>query len=290
MPVLSGHWCHACAHRGRAAEGPRRPFLFPPSTVSFFQDECIFQKPQPIVSHNRQRLSQFYAAFPVWGGSLSAGIEDYCDAARTTRGCPSNTLWLQEKGMKGKKEAYSHTQHTNTQHPLTANKDGVWLERLANERLHYIFTSPQKILFRRRKRRKCSEKLSRMLWNRASWCLCCIINELLSHTLLDSTTLSSTSCSYIIFNKFASLTGCIVILIQILWIYMITQIKMEMGIQVSHWALGGHDSCSHDWIITIYCEVKTTGAGPSSGYIRPLRASKPLAMQWEEMDSHVLAA
>lgn len=35
MPVLSGHWCHACAHRGRAAEGPRRPILCPPSTVSF---------------------------------------------------------------------------------------------------------------------------------------------------------------------------------------------------------------------------------------------------------------
>lgn len=36
MPVLSGHWCHACAHRGRAAEGPRRSFFsFPPAQSLF---------------------------------------------------------------------------------------------------------------------------------------------------------------------------------------------------------------------------------------------------------------
>ena len=54
MPVLLGHWCHACAHRGRAAEGPRRPFLPPPTTLPptlhslFFQDEWIFQKRRPL--------------------------------------------------------------------------------------------------------------------------------------------------------------------------------------------------------------------------------------------------
>lgn len=36
MPVLSGHWCHACAHRGRAAEGPRHPILCSPSLHSLF--------------------------------------------------------------------------------------------------------------------------------------------------------------------------------------------------------------------------------------------------------------
>lgn len=36
MPVLSGHWCHACAHRGRAVERPRHPpFFLSPYTVSF---------------------------------------------------------------------------------------------------------------------------------------------------------------------------------------------------------------------------------------------------------------
>lgn len=87
------------------------PFSIPLHSL-FFEDEWIFQKRQPIVSHNRRRLSWFYAAFPVRGGSLSAGIEGRCDAARTTRGCRSNTLWLKEKGMKGKEEADSHT-HTH---------------------------------------------------------------------------------------------------------------------------------------------------------------------------------
>ena len=90
------------------------PFSIPLHSL-FFQDEWIFQKLQPIVSHNRRRLSRFYAAFPVRGGSLSAGIEDRCDAARTTRGCPSNTLLLRGKGMKGKEEAHSHT-HTAYKH------------------------------------------------------------------------------------------------------------------------------------------------------------------------------
>lgn len=36
MPVLSGHWCHACAHRGRAAEGPSTPFFFFPPAQSLF--------------------------------------------------------------------------------------------------------------------------------------------------------------------------------------------------------------------------------------------------------------
>lgn len=63
-----------------------------------------------------------------------------------------------------------------------------------------------------------------------------------------------------------------------------------MRIQVSHWSPEGPDARSHDLSITIYCKVKTTGAGPGSGYIWPLRASHPLAMQWEEMDSHILAA
>lgn len=36
MPVLSGHWCHACAHRGRAEDGPRHPFFFFPSPQSLF--------------------------------------------------------------------------------------------------------------------------------------------------------------------------------------------------------------------------------------------------------------
>lgn len=95
------------------------PFSFPLHSL-FFQDEWIFQKLQPIVSHNRRRLSRFYAAFPVRGGSLSAGIEDRCDAAGTTRSCPSNTLWLRQKGMKGKEEAHSHT-HTRI-HPQQAHK------------------------------------------------------------------------------------------------------------------------------------------------------------------------
>lgn len=63
-----------------------------------------------------------------------------------------------------------------------------------------------------------------------------------------------------------------------------------MRIRVSHWSLEGPDARSHDWSITIYCEVKTTGAGPGSGYIRPPWASQPLAMQWEEIGSHILAA
>lgn len=109
-------------------QGPRRPFLpatlptsiGPPPQSLFFQDERIFQKLQPIVGHNRRRLSQFYAAFPVRGGSLSAGIEGRGDAAGTTRGCLSNALWLREKGMKGGKRkptathaAYKHTASTH---------------------------------------------------------------------------------------------------------------------------------------------------------------------------------
>lgn len=114
MPVLSGHWCHACAHRGRAAEGLRHPFFSFPLHSLFFQDEWIFQKLWPIVSHNRLRLSQFYAAFPVRGGSLSVGIEDQCEAVKTTRGCRSNTLWPWKKqgeerrGSSNTLAAYKH--------------------------------------------------------------------------------------------------------------------------------------------------------------------------------------
>jgi len=62
-----------------------------------------------------------------------------------------------------------------------------------------------------------------------------------------------------------------------------------MRIQVSHWSLEGPGARSHDWCITIYCEVKTTGSGPGPGYIWPLWASQTLALQWEEMGSHILA-
>lgn len=112
IPVLLAHWCHACAHRGRAVKGPRRPFSLPPPQ-SLFPEWMNLSEAAPIVSHNRQRLSQFYAAFPVRGGSLSAGIERLCDATGTTRGCPSNTTWLWEKRMKGREEAQRHT-HTHT--------------------------------------------------------------------------------------------------------------------------------------------------------------------------------
>lgn len=69
------------------------------------------------------------------GGSLSAGIEGRGDAAGTTRGCLSNALWLQEKGMKGgKEEAHSHTRSIQT-HSLHScpHKEGVRLEILAEK-------------------------------------------------------------------------------------------------------------------------------------------------------------
>lgn len=101
--------------------GTKAPLSLAPLHSLFFQDEWIFQKQQLIVSHNRRRLSQFYAAFPVQGGSLSAGIEGCCDAARTTRGCPGNTLWFREEdeGEGGSSQphtyiAYKHTACTNT--------------------------------------------------------------------------------------------------------------------------------------------------------------------------------
>lgn len=101
--------------------GTKAPLSLAPLHSLFFQDEWIFQKQQLIVSHNRRRLSQFYAAFPVRGGSLSAGIEGCCDAARTTRGCPGNTLWFREEdeGEGGSSQphtyiAYKHTACTNT--------------------------------------------------------------------------------------------------------------------------------------------------------------------------------
>lgn len=63
-----------------------------------------------------------------------------------------------------------------------------------------------------------------------------------------------------------------------------------MRTPVSHWFLRGPDARSHDWCITIYCEVKTTGAGPETPDISgPPWASQPLAMQWEEMGSHIMA-
>lgn len=77
-----------------SSEGPRRPFL-PPSpppastTDSFSRMNESFTSGSPL-SHNRQRLSRFYAAFPVRGGSLSGGIEGRRDAARIAKGCPSN--------------------------------------------------------------------------------------------------------------------------------------------------------------------------------------------------------
>lgn len=65
----SGYWCHACAHRGRAEEVVRGwwkafSLLFP---APLFRYEWIFQKRQPFVWHNRQRLSRFYASLPTKG-------------------------------------------------------------------------------------------------------------------------------------------------------------------------------------------------------------------------------
>lgn len=78
--------------------GTKAPLSLPthhlPSTVSlFFRMNESFRSRGPLWGHNRRRLSQFYAAFPLRGGSLSAGIEGRGDAAATTRGCRSNTLW-----------------------------------------------------------------------------------------------------------------------------------------------------------------------------------------------------
>lgn len=101
-------------------------FSFPLHSL-FFQDEWIFQKLWAIVSHNRLRLSQFYAAFPVRGGSLSVGIEDHCDAVKTTRGCRSNTLWPWKQKDEERKRKLKHTRSIQTHEPpLTANKMGCY--------------------------------------------------------------------------------------------------------------------------------------------------------------------
>lgn len=87
------------------------------------------------MSHNRLRLSQFYAAFLVRGGSLSVGIEDCCDAVKTMRGCRSNTLWPWEKGMKrerGSSNTLAAYKHLNP--PPHSKQDGVRFEKLAKER------------------------------------------------------------------------------------------------------------------------------------------------------------
>lgn len=62
---------------------------------------------------------------------MSAGIEGHWDAARTTRGCPSNRPRLREKGMYGKRElAHKHT-HCITMcfrlKDLQMNRDIIYL-------------------------------------------------------------------------------------------------------------------------------------------------------------------
>lgn len=110
------------------------PFFSFPLHSLFFQDEWIFQKLRPIVSYNRLRLSQFYAAFLVRGGSLSVGIEDCCDAVKTMRGCRSNTVALGERDEERKRKL-KHTHSIQTPNPPPHSKqDGVRFEKLAKER------------------------------------------------------------------------------------------------------------------------------------------------------------
>lgn len=78
--------------------------------------------------------------------------------------------------------------------------------------------------------------------------------------------------------------------IQAVIIHVIAQREVYTRIHVSHWSLEGPNPHSLDWCITICCDVKATGAGPGSGYICPLWASQSLALEWEEMSSHILAA
>lgn len=125
--------------------GTKAPLSLPshhlPSALSFFRMNESFRSRGPLWGHNRRRLSQFYAAFPLRGGSLSAGIEGRGDAAATTRGCRSNTLWSWEKGMKGKEEACSHTRsiQTHSLHSWPVQWRGVtW--NISRERVSYIFT------------------------------------------------------------------------------------------------------------------------------------------------------
>lgn len=90
----------------------------PPFTASFFfcKDEWIFQKRQPIVFRNRQRLSQFYGAFPEWGGSLSAAIENHCHAARTPFGCPGNIVVYRKRRWSSQPYTYQSCKHLRMQH------------------------------------------------------------------------------------------------------------------------------------------------------------------------------
>lgn len=76
----------------------------------------------------------------MWGGSPSAGIEGRCNAEKTTRGCPSNTLWLSEKEMKEKDEAHGRIYPVHKHRLHKHHLKMLWDLEISKRQIEFLLT------------------------------------------------------------------------------------------------------------------------------------------------------